>query len=194
MGRLPLTVLACSLAVVADAGERTSHPDAAPSVSVRAEDGDHGGVVRASFDIDAPPQTVWSVLTDCAHAQDMVPNLVSCRVLERDPAGRWDVREHIAKAWFTPRLRNVIRTEFDPPHGLSYHRVAGDWARSEGRWTLTPTDGGEATHLDYEGHMALNMSVPSWVVREATRRELPEALRALRRACLAAEAAHPAAR
>ncbi|MCI3179979.1 cyclase [Caulobacter sp. CCUG 60055] len=194
MGRSPPIILVWLLATAALAETPLPRPDRPPTVSVAAEDGGHGGVVRASFDIAAPPQVVWAVLTDCDHARDMVPNLVSCRVLDRDPAGRWDVREHIAKTWFTPRLRNVIRTEFDPPHGLSYRRIAGDWTRSEGRWTLTATDGGAATHLDYEGHMALGVAVPSWAVREAARHELPQALAALRRACLAAEAARPPAR
>ena len=139
MGRSPPIILVWLLATAALAETPLPRPDRPPTVSVAAEDGGHGGVVRASFDIAAPPQVVWTVLTDCDHARDMVPNLVSCRVLDRDPAGRWDVREHIAKTWFTPRLRNVIRTEFDPPHGLSYRRIAGDWTRSEGRWTLTAT-------------------------------------------------------
>ena len=54
------------------------------------------GLIRGVVDIPAPPQAVWAVLVDCDLAPRMVRRLKSCRIVERDPAGGWDVREHIS--------------------------------------------------------------------------------------------------
>jgi hypothetical protein len=134
------------------------------------------------MDVHAPPQVVWSTLTDCPNATQFMPKLISCKVVERGPGGRWEIREHkLRGGLFKPVMRNVFRADFDPPRQLSFHRVAGDWKRSEGVWRLRAVDGGRGTHVDYETHVAVAGPVPVSMVRSAVAKGMPEAMLALRR-------------
>ena len=54
-------------------------------------------------------------MTDCDLAPKMVAKLKSCRILERDPQGRWDIREEVSQMTFMPSVRTVYREDFEPP-------------------------------------------------------------------------------
>ncbi|WP_421932790.1 SRPBCC family protein [Phenylobacterium sp.] len=176
---LPL-LLAAGLASPALAASGFNAP---PTVSAQAEGGS-AGVIRAAMDVAAPPAVVWKVLSDCANAPRYMPKLLSCRTLERDPAGRWDVREHRLQGnAFKPVMRNVFRTTLEPPHRLAFHRTGGDWKRSDGEWRLRPIPGG--THVTYELHVAVDAPVPAGMVRGAVAKGMPASMLALRKEALA---------
>ncbi len=139
--------------------------------------------VRASIDIAAPPAAVWKVLTDCAHAPQIVPNLESCRVLKHDPAGHWEVRENVINPPLLPRIRTVSHNDFETARRLSFHRIEGDMRVSEGEWRLDPVAGG--THLSYDARFAPDFFAPKFLVRQAVNRDFPKLLRALERASIA---------
>jgi len=154
-----------------------------PYVEVRPDADGSSGVIRAAIDVAAPEAVVWSVMTDCDLAPRMVANLKSCRILERDPQGRWDVREEITRATFTPSVRTVYREEFEPTHRMVFHRTGGDLKVLEGEWRLEPH--GDQVRVTYEARVAAPFSVPGWVARLAMRHDVPMALLALRREALA---------
>lgn len=137
------------------------------------------GVMDAAIDIAAPPQVVFAVIADCDLAPKMVESLKSCRVLDRDPAGRWDVREEISKMTFMPSVRNVYRSDYDPPRSVRFHRVDGDLRVFEGEWRIEPH--GASVRVFYENRVSAALHVPGPVVRAALRIEVPRALLALRR-------------
>jgi len=150
---------------------------------VRPDADGSSGVIRAAIDIAAPPEVIWSVMTDCDLAPRMVANLQSCRVLERDPQGRWDVREQVSRPTFAPSVRTVFREDFEAPRRMTFHRVGGDLKVLEGEWRLTPH--GDRTQVTYEARVAAPFSVPGWVARLVLRHDVPMALLALRRESLA---------
>ena len=154
-----------------------------PYVDVEPGPDGTSGVVRAAIDVAAPEAVVFKVMTDCDLAPRMVANLTSCRVLDRDPQGRWDVREEISKMTFAPSVRTVYREDFDPPHGVIFHRTDGDLKVFEGQWRLEPH--GDGVRVTYEAKIAAPFAVPGWVARLALRHDLPQALLALRREALA---------
>lgn len=154
-------------------------------LEVRPDPAGASGLVRAGLDIDATPDTVWAVMLDCRLAPRMVSNLKSCRVLERDPAGRWDVREEVTKALLLPPVRLVFRSDYDPPHGYRFHRTGGDLSVLEGDWRLEPLDGGRRTRVLYESRAALPFAVPGPLARMLLREEIGRALQGLKRECLA---------
>ena len=132
----------------------------APVVSAqRAGD---GGRASASMDVRAPPSAVWSILSDCGQARRFMRDLVSCRVLDRGEG--WDIREHRVRGFpLGPIMRNVSRITLEPNRRLAFHRIEGDWTRSEGEWRLTPIDGGRGTHVEYQIDAAFRGPIPAGI-------------------------------
>ena len=83
--------------------------EAAPVVEVNADTKGASGDIRAQVDIAAPPATVWRVLIDCGQVPHLMVGAKSCRVLQHDPGGRWDVREQISQGSLLPAIRTVLR-------------------------------------------------------------------------------------
>lgn len=106
--------------------------------------------------------------------------LISCRILERGEG--WDVREHRVRGWpMKPVLRNVSRVTMEPNRRLAFHRLEGDWTRSEGEWRLTPIDGGRGTHVEYELDAAIASPFPSSWTQAVLVRRMRTSLLDLRR-------------
>ena len=154
-----------------------------PYVEVKPDPDGSSGVIFAAIDIAAPQAVVWAVMTDCDLAPKMVDNLQSCRIVERDPAGRWDIREQVSKGGLLPSVRTVYREDFEPTHKMTFHRTGGDLKVLEGEWRLEPQ--GDQVRVTYEARVAAPFSVPGWVARLALRHDVPMALLALRREAMA---------
>jgi len=154
-----------------------------PYAEVTPDPDGSSGRIRAAIDIAAPPEAIWSVMTDCDLAPRMVANLKSCRILERDPQGRWDIREQVSKMTFIPSVRSVFREDFEAPRRMTFRRVGGDLKVLEGEWLLTQH--GDETQVTYEARVAAPFSVPGWIARLALRQNVPMALLALRRESVA---------
>jgi hypothetical protein len=139
------------------------------------------GLVHGAVDIDAPPAVVWGAILDCGRAGRMAPGIRSCRITERDPAGRWDVREMTVQwAPLTPIFRTVFRSEFDPGRRIRFRCVSGDVRFCEGLWRLEPL-GRDRTRVVYENRASSPLSAPALVTRAAMRRDVARALKALKR-------------
>lgn len=186
--RALLSLLLVAVAVPAAAFELPARAEAAlargrPFVEVKPDPDGASGVIHAAIDIDASRTAVWSVMTDCGLAPKLVANLKSCRIVERDPAGRWDVREEVSRKGFLPSVRTVYREAFEAPEQVTFHRVGGDLRVLEGNWRLTRR--GEATRVTYEARASAPFTAPGWVARLALRSDVAGALTALRREVLA---------
>ncbi len=151
------------------------HADVAP-------DGDGvSGVVHGAVDIAAPAELVWATILDCSRAGRMAPGVKACRVTERDPNGRWDVREmEVRWASITPTFRTVFRSDFLPPARIRFRCIDGDIKICEGQWRLIPLPDGR-TRVLYENRASSPVSVPAAITRAAMRGDVARALKALRR-------------
>ena len=189
--RMLLGLVVAASGLAAGRGETAGLPDRAiaqlehghPYVDVAASNDGASGVITAAIDVAAPQAVVYRVMTDCDLAPKMVAGLKSCRVLDRDPQGRWDVREEVSKQAFAPSVRTVYREVFDPPTSMVFRATGGDLKVFEGQWRLEPR--GETVRVTYEARIAAPFSVPGWVARIALRHDLPQALLALRREAMA---------
>lgn len=120
---------------------------------------DHG--VAAEMVIAAPVAVVWDVLTDCATAPQHVPGMVSCKILQSDSAGLWDVREHRMRLpWFPLVMRNVVRSDYVFQRRLDYRKLGRDVTQLRGQWRLSPDASGAATQIEYTGYMTGLLPVP----------------------------------
>ena len=150
-----------------------------PWVEVKPDADGYSGQIRAAIDIPATKEVIWAKMLDCDAALRMVANLKSCKILDRDPQGRWDVREQVSSAAFLPSVRNVYRSDYDRPNGIRFQRTGGDMRVFEGSWRLeTRPDG---VRVNYEARAAAPFTVPGWIARATLRRDVSTALLALRR-------------
>lgn len=154
-------------------------------VEVRPDPAGASGLIRAVEEIAAPSEVVWALLIDCELAPRLAASLKSCRILERDPAGRWDIREQISRPGLMPRFRSVVRSDFEAPRRLRFRRIDGDLKVLEGEWRLTPVRDGRATRVVYESRAASPYAVPGGLARLVIRRDVALAMAALKRESLA---------
>lgn len=181
-----LSGLIAALALTSPLSQVAAEPAPAraePTVEVTPDGHGASGLVRASVDIDAPPATVWRMLLDCSAATRLMVNLKTCRVVDHDPAGHWDVREQITRGSLLPGIRTVVHADYDEPTVIKFHRVDGDLKVLEGEWRLAPIDGGTETHLTYESRVAAPYAAPGFMVRSVLRHDMPVTLTNLRNAC-----------
>jgi hypothetical protein len=111
----------------------------------------------------------------------------SCRVVEREPHGRWQVRESIHNVMLLPRIRSVSRVEMDNGRRMSIKNAGGDMRIAEGEWRLEPLDNGKATRLRYDAVLAINISVPSFMVENIAGRDVPALMKNIERESLGDE-------
>ena len=150
-------------------------------VDVRPDPEGATGLISAIIDIAAPPARVWAVMLDCEHAKRASPSLTSCRVVEKAPDGRYDVREHVVQwIWPLPAVRSVFRSDYTPFERNRFKRIEGDLALLEGEWQLVPLREGLATRLSYRARITPGWPVPDVLVRSAIETDVPKTLSALR--------------
>ncbi len=154
-------------------------------VAVRIEfEGDPSRIrVQAAVKINASPEAIWTVLTDCDHASSFIPGVKRCRRIESAPDDSWEIIEHEAKfSWFMPAITSVIRTEYKRPDRIDFQRISGDLKYEQGDWVLDPAPSTDdpATIVEYDLHVDPGFWVPRVLLRHSLRSELPAALTALR--------------
>lgn len=173
------------LAPLALAGHAlASEPPPADGVVVEGHADARGrGSVRARIEIDAPPAVVFRTILDCGRAARMSPGVKSCRVLSRAPDGT-EIREHTVKwSFFLPTLHSTSRVTLEPDRLIRFTCIGGDIRACEGAWRLEPLDGGQRTRVTYDLWATAPFAVPAGVIGGVMRRDVPNALRALRREC-----------
>jgi len=155
-----------------------------PSVRIEHDAERDAMMVHASIDIAASPKIVFGVISDCNRAPKFVPNLESCRILQKDPKGHWEVRETILNVMMLPRIRAVSRSEIEPPKRFAFRKVDGDMRISEGAWRLEPLDKGKATRVHYDALFAISYPVPRFLVESAAYRDFPTLMKGVERESL----------
>jgi uncharacterized protein YndB with AHSA1/START domain len=139
------------------------------------------GRVRAAVRINASPQEIWAVMTDCNQAIAFVPGLKRCRRIDSAPDGRWDDIEHeVRYSRLLPSVRYVFRADYDRPHRIEFHRISGDLKAEEGSWLLTQTADGSGTVVEYDLYLDPGFWIPQFLVTRSLRKDLPAALVGLR--------------
>lgn len=159
-------------------------------VAVRVEfDGDQSRIhVRAAVRINASPESIWHVLTDCDHAASFIPGVKSCHPLQVAPDDSWVIVEQEAKySWIMPAVKCVIRADYKRPRRIEFKRLSGDLQQEEGEWLLEPGNAGvpdstsdRVTTVVYDLYVDPGFWIPRVLLRHSLRSELPAAFIALR--------------
>ncbi len=150
-------------------------------VNVTPDDAGADGRVDASIEVAAPASQAWAAMIDCARAPSFMPALKACKVLNSDPGGAWDVREHRV-SWIAilPDIRSVFRSDYVENTSIRFSRVDGDFKVLEGDWRLEPVSGGKRTRLFYRARIAIALPLPAFMLRAALESDVPKFLIALR--------------
>ncbi len=139
------------------------------------------GTVEAAVRIHASAREIWPLITQCRYAAWLIPGLKSCRTLETAPDGSWADIEHVIQySLLTPTMRSVFRAEFHPPYRMDFHRIGGNLKHEVGNWNLLPSADGSTTVV-YRVSMQPGFWTPKFVVRRILHKQLPAALRSLRK-------------
>lgn len=177
---------AALMAVTIAVACRAQASPSAPVVEVTADAAGASGLVTGQVDIAAPPAVVWAVIVDPANTGRLMAGAKSCRVLQRDPAGHWDVRETISRGGVFPAVRTVLHSDYEPYTLIRFHRIDGDLPVLDGEWRLQPLDGGARTRVRYESRVTPSFPAPPPLVRAVLRQDMPRTLANLRDASEAA--------
>ncbi len=130
-----------------------------------------------SIEIDAPPESVWEVITDFESYPEFLSDMRSVRVASRSERGA-TVRFELD---LIKRVRYTLAFEADPPRRLAWSLVRGDFMRrNEGSWELQELEGGR-TRATYRIALALGAIVPSSITTRLAAERLPETLEAFKR-------------
>ena len=178
--------LACSGALAAipvwspPAAAETVLDAGRPFVEVLAEPDDRHGIIHSAIDIPAPRERVWRVMTDCSRTQTLMR--MSCRIVSGDMRAGSDVREQVTSRNFIfPPMHNLVRIDYTAPSLMRFRRTGGDFRTLEGEWRLVPIDNGAGTRVIYVSRVAVNLPIPSALMRQSLRRDVPQMLLVLRR-------------
>ena len=190
-GRSALLAVLVTMLGAARGAHAIEHPDIgwidratldSGAVQVIADRGDRPltVVVKVAIKVKAPPRAIWDVLTACQIAPEYVPNVVSCRSLEKVDDGRSELFVQTVKpAFFLPTFEHVFRLDYEPYERIGVHRVSGPLARMDGNWWLLPQQDG-AILLVYELAVDPGLPVPRFFVRATMKRDVPKILTAVR--------------
>ncbi len=150
-------------------------------MAINADEQGSAALIDAVIDIPVSRHVLWTTMLDCERMKRAVGGLEGCRVIERDPQGSWDVREHIMSwSWLLPNVRSVFRSDFTGEEKISFRRVDGDLAILEGEWRLEPLNGGAATRLYYKTRVGASIPVPAFIIRDALDADVRETMLQLR--------------
>ncbi len=151
-------------------------------VIIREDQSSHGGGrrVQAAILIDSPVQRVWDVIIDCERAPEFMPDLKSCKFLQRteDTA---IIEQEVKVSRFLPKTTYIYRSTYQKFKRIDFKRISGDLKDLEGSWVFESVGGGQQTIVVYSVFLDPGFFAPKWLVREILRKNLPDVLLALRK-------------
>jgi hypothetical protein len=126
-------------------------------------------------------------MNDCNKANKLVVTVISCKILQSDPAHGTEVRETVTSGnLLVPTIHNVVRETLQPYSLIRFSKAGGNLTQEEGQWRLIPTDGGAGTRVIYENLVGVDVLAPASFVRVHMRRDCANVMINIRRESLAA--------
>lgn len=145
----------------------------AADVSVTLDDVREGCRVRGHFEVAAPVEVVWAVLSDYDGIGEFVRSVRTSR-LEKQPDGRELLRQDAVGGTFVFRRRMQVLLEIEEEPGvrIGFRDVLGkDFRHYVGQWSITGGPGGTQVvyELDAEPTSAITRALCRGPMRSAAR-------------------------
>jgi len=168
------------------------------TVFTRAKAGSAVREVKATAEIDAPPQAVWSVLRNYDNYKNQMPYTKESVVLQRKEGGKIIYFYSIIDAPFVDRRDFILKIidESDWKDGQGFLKAR--WTTTEdlevparrrtvrlkvneGYWHLEPRDEGRKTFATYYLFTDPGGAIPNFIVNKANTSAIPDLFRAVRK-------------
>jgi ribosome-associated toxin RatA of RatAB toxin-antitoxin module len=132
-----------------------------------------------SIVVHAPPEVVYSVVTDFVDYATWVSDLKDVTILESDSDGR-PLEVEFRAAAFGRSTTYALRYDYSrAPEQLSWSQTHGDITESlEGRYRFDPDD--EGTNVTYDLEVEMLVPIPAFVKSRAAHRIQTQALNELK--------------
>ncbi|HEY4120176.1 MAG TPA: SRPBCC family protein [Byssovorax sp.] len=125
--------------------------------------------------MDAPPEKVWAIVSDCSKYKERMPRIAAARELAR--AGNTRTCEVTIEMPFPLSNLTAVtlatHTEAPPHFVRAWKLVRGDYKVNDGSWDVTAAPGGKSK-VTYSVHAEPNTAVPGWVRERAQKSALPD--------------------
>lgn len=149
---------------------------------VRTIDLDNGITrVTGKILIDAPPEDVWTVITDYNNHQNFIPKVLESRLLSNN--GTRQVLYQRGKSgmlFFRKTVQITLQVESEPVSRISFKILEGDFRIYQGNWLLEALPGKRASMLTFEATIQPDFFAPSFFVRSVQKNDLPKILEAVK--------------
>jgi len=133
--------------------------------------------VHATALLKAPPEKVWAIVSDCAHYKDNLPRVNESEEIFREgPITRCRETIDMPFPFSNLKLESEAVSTVEPGRRWvrAWHLREGDFNVNKGSWTLEPRDDGKATLATYEVLSEPKMRLPTFIVKIAQQKTLPE--------------------
>lgn len=143
--------------------------------------GDRALDIFSAIDVNTTPDIIWNIMTDCARGNEIVKGMLSCDILETNPAQSSDIRQQVFDMGpFLPNVKTQFESVYDKNKSITIRRVGGDLKIQEAMWTFEPLET-EQTRVSYRATIAFKLPVPRTILKNATRKDTPQIMRNLKR-------------
>jgi ribosome-associated toxin RatA of RatAB toxin-antitoxin module len=132
-------------------------------------------VVTATM--DAPPEKVWAIVSDCAHYKEHMPRIAASKLLSK--SGNTRTCEVTVEMPFPlsnlTSVTQAVHEESPAKYSRKWKLVRGDFKINEGSWEVSPANAARTkSSVRYTLHAEPNTAVPQWIREKAQKKTLPE--------------------
>ena len=142
----------------------------AGEVIVESIDNPHGiAGVRAMFVVSASRESIWQMLVDYKHFQELFEGIDKIKVLKEDERGAQV--EFWVDAVLTDLHYVLLRHYVDPRYRLTWKRVSGDLKTIEGSWEILDTPYPGVKLLIYDSYVDIGAELATSLIRLGAKRK-----------------------
>ena len=138
------------------------------------------GRIRAAALVEAPPEVIWRILSDCEAAPEYMDSVETCELLETLDDGHAQLFRQRAKLrWFIPSFEHEFRLDYEPYERIRVSGISGPFERLDGIWWLVP-ESPQRTRVIYRLDVEPRPLLPLFLLSRPLQRDIRNALRAVR--------------
>lgn len=180
---LLLAIAAIFIAPPAQADQQNRLASGEIIVTTEAAPNSSMPIVRVTGVIDAPPEAIWEIVSQCERYPGRMPRIKEGRELSRD--GSTVVCEVVVGLPFPLKdlkaTSRSVHTVGPPEWRREWTLIEGDYERNDGSWVLRRFNGDDQRTLAiYTVHAEPHSSIPAGLRRRAQESSMPEIIERLR--------------